>query len=122
MKQKETIYVVVKVDASLDHPCFYIYTKQSSNREKMLEYKKEIQRKNPTFQVGLLSKEKAKSEEKRFEEWFHYYDEIRDKKLREQMRNSRSLALNPTSYYSQNDGVHCCSLSKRISKTIGSFY
>lgn len=120
MKEKKIIYVVVKVDANLDHPCFYIYSKQSSNREKMLEYKKEIAKKYPDYQVGLLSREKAKSEEKRFVEWFHRNDEIRDRKLREQLRNTP--LFDSTFCTKMTDGVHCCSISKRISKTIGLFY
>lgn len=119
MTKKNVIYVVVKVNANLDEPCFHIYTKQSSNREKMLEYKKEIMKKNPTLQVGLLSKEKAKSEEQRFFEWVHRNAEIRDKRLREQMRNT---PLFDSTFCSKSiDGIHCCSISKRIAKTVGMF-
>lgn len=120
MKEKKTIYVVVKVDANIDHPHFHIYSKRTSNREVMLEYKKEIMKKFPEYQVGLLSREKAKSEEKRFYEWFHKIDEARDRKLREQMRNTP--LFDATFCTKMTDGVHNCSISKRISKTIGLIY
>lgn len=59
--EKKTIYVVARL-YSRPYPeqfDFHIYSKQSSNREKIREYRDEIRAKFPDCQVVLTTREKA---------------------------------------------------------------
>lgn len=69
-----TIYAVVKIDNVPDKCACIVYSKQSSNLEKMKEYKTEIVKKYPSSKVALVTREKAKEIQKQYAVWFEKYD------------------------------------------------
>lgn len=69
-----TTYAVVKIDNVPDRCACTVYSKQSSNLEKMKEYKAEIVKKYPSSKVALVTREKAKEIQKQYAAWFEKYD------------------------------------------------
>ena len=61
MKEQKTIYAILKISK---HPTNYfdchVYAKQTSNKEKMIEYAKELKQRFPYCKIYLLPREKAK--------------------------------------------------------------
>ena len=69
-KAQGPIYVAVVVSkVMLEHTNFHIYSKQSSNKEVMIAYAKELQAKHPHKKVLLMTREKAKEQQKKFYYW-----------------------------------------------------
>ena len=76
-----TIYAVVKIDNEISQFACRVYTKQSSNFEKMKEYKEEIKNKYPNAKVILTTREKAKKIRADYAIWYQNYENERIKKL-----------------------------------------
>lgn len=72
-----TIYAVVRIDNIPDRFGCNVYSKQSSNLEKMKEYKAEIANKYPNAKVVLVSCERAKQIKREYTEWFNKYETAR---------------------------------------------
>lgn len=69
-KAQGPIYVVVAMNkVMIEHTDFYIYSKSTSNKEAMITYAKEIQAKHPHKRVVLMTREKAKEQQKKFYLW-----------------------------------------------------
>ena len=66
-KINNRIYVVVRLNKELTKESdFHIYTKQSSNKEKIEAYAKEIAKRHPWANVYLATREKARIEELKY--------------------------------------------------------
>lgn len=65
-----TIYAVVRMDKNLSKFGCNVYTKQSSNLEKMQAYRDEIAGKYPWCEVVLVSRESAKIIAQKYREYF----------------------------------------------------
>lgn len=64
------IYAVVAMSKVMLEPQdMWVYTKQSSNKEVMVAYAKEIQARYPHKKVVLMTREKAKEQQKKFAMW-----------------------------------------------------
>lgn len=72
-----TIYAVVRIDNTPNRFGCNVYSKQSSNLEKMKEYKVEIVSKYPTAKVVLVSRERAQQIKKEYAAWFDKYETAR---------------------------------------------
>lgn len=64
------IYVVVAMSKVMrESTDMWVYSKHSSNKEVMIAYAKEIQAKYPTKRVVLMTREKAKEQQRAFYLW-----------------------------------------------------
>ena len=75
MTHNNPIYAVIKYPVGKKYPehmDFNIYTKQTSNKEKMDAYYQEIKTKYPSYKVHLVTREKAKALQKK---WYLYCDD-----------------------------------------------
>lgn len=64
------IYAVVAMNKIMVEPeDMWIYTKQSSNKEAMIAYAHEIQNRYPHKRVVLMTREKAKEQQRKFYLW-----------------------------------------------------
>ena len=64
------IYAVVKTSKVLDEDGFFhIYTKQTSNKEIITAYAKEIQGKYPGCKVMIMTRENAKKNQRAYHQW-----------------------------------------------------
>ena len=69
-KANGPIYVVVAMNKVMTEPQdLYVYSKQTSNKEVMIAYAKEIQARYPHKRVVLMTREKAKEQQRKFYEW-----------------------------------------------------
>lgn len=67
---KKTIYAVVRCNPKmLEAWDMNIYSKQSSNKEKMEAYAREIKARYPHCKVYLMPREKALEEQRKFYQW-----------------------------------------------------
>ena len=118
MKEQNTIYAVVRFSKKPKEHGFIVYTKQSSNLEKMKEYKKEIAEKHPAYKVVLLPKEKAYSEQKRYSEWYKKWeDEMWERVYNRLMKNAKKSQ--PDYYTSQCGGIYNGSLNQAVASIWG---
>ena len=97
--EKKTIYVVVRVDQWEESKALqtriHIYSNQSSNKEKIIEYGKKIKKTYPSKRVAVMSREKAKELQKKYVE-LNYKNEI--KALAELENKSKDILLRQTVY------------------------
>ena len=64
------IYAVVAMNKVMTEPQdMWVYSKQSSNKEVMIAYAKEIQARYPSKRVVLMTREKAAEQQKKFYLW-----------------------------------------------------
>ena len=69
-KANGPIYAVVAMSKVMTEPQdMWVYTKQSSNKEVMIAYAREIQARYPHKKVYLMTREKAKEQQKKFYAW-----------------------------------------------------
>ena len=69
-KANGPIYAVVAMSKIMTEPQdMWVYTKQSSNKEVMIAYAREIQARYPHKRVVLMTREKAKEQQRKFYEW-----------------------------------------------------
>lgn len=116
MKEQKTIYAVVRLSPNPTPMGLIVYTKQSSNREKMLEYKEEIAKKCPNCKVVLMSREKAKSEQLRYNKWYKEWEEKTwDEAYKKMIGNGNKE--NTRSYYSNSGCIKNGSISTAMSRT-----
>ena len=66
MKTKNTIFALVRLDNNNDQFSCHIYGKQTSNFEKMREYREEIKQKYPSCKVFITSRENAKEYQREY--------------------------------------------------------
>ena len=67
---KKTIYAVVRCNPKMMEAWdMNIYSKQSSNKEKMEAYAREIKARYPHCKVYLMPREKALAEQRKFYQW-----------------------------------------------------
>ena len=67
---KGPIYAVVVMSKVMLEPHdMHVYSKQSSNKEVMVAYAKELQARYPDRRVVLMTREKAKEQQKKFYLW-----------------------------------------------------
>ena len=71
--EKKTIYVVIRIDRWVEFKTkmanVHIYSNQSSNRERIVEYARQIKKTYPDRQVAVVSREKAKELYKKCREY-----------------------------------------------------
>ena len=64
------IYAVVAMSKVMTEPQdMWVYSKQSSNKEAMIAYFREIQARYPSKRVVLMTREKAKEQQLAFAKW-----------------------------------------------------
>ena len=103
------IYAVVAMSKIMLEPQdMWVYTKQSSNKEVMVAYAKEIQARYPHKKVVLMTREKAREQQKKFYAWRKQQEE---EKLARCDRNlnrllGRMVYADGTQRVSQQYGVH----------------
>ena len=69
-KANGPIYVAVVTSKVMTEPQdFRIYSKSTSNREVMVEYARELQTRYPYKKVYLMTREKAREQQKKFYAW-----------------------------------------------------
>lgn len=66
MKKKNTIFALVRFDNNHDQFSCHIYGKQTSNFEKMREYREEIKQKYPNCKVFIMTRESAKEYQREY--------------------------------------------------------
>lgn len=69
-KANGPIYAVVAMQKVMREPeDMWVYSKQTSNKEAMMAYAKEIQARYPHKRVVLMTREKAKEQQRKFYLW-----------------------------------------------------
>ena len=69
-KANGPIYAVVAMQKVMKEPQdMWVYSKQSSNKEAMIAYAREIQARYPHKRVVLMTREKAKEQQRKFYLW-----------------------------------------------------
>lgn len=69
-KANGPIYAVVAMQKVMKEPeDMWVYSKQTSNKEAMMAYAKEIQARYPHKRVVLMTREKAKEQQRKFYLW-----------------------------------------------------
>ena len=69
-KANGPIYAVVAMNKIMvESHDMRIYTKQSSNKEVMIAYAREIQVRYPSMRVMLMTREKANEQQRKFYQW-----------------------------------------------------
>ena len=64
------IYVVIRATKVLDEQGeFHIYSKQTSNKEKIVAYAKKIQARYPWAKVMVMTREKAEENQRNYHRW-----------------------------------------------------
>ncbi len=71
-----TIYALVRIDSVPNQFGCHIYSKQTSNFDKMVEYKEEISKKYPSAKIVLTTRENAKEMQKEYRKMWKEYEEI----------------------------------------------
>ena len=97
--EKKTIYVVIRLDKVYEFKTaitnVHVYSKQTSNKEKILEYARQIKRTYPDRKVCIVSRERAK-------ELTHKAYELRKQKEAEAFakleKKSKDILLRQTVY------------------------
>ena len=87
MTHNNPIYAVIRYPThkkAPDYMDFTIYTKQTSNKEKMVDYYKEIKAKYPSCTVHLVTREKAQEIKKK---WHLYCDDCATRMIKETEKN-----------------------------------
>ncbi len=108
-KANGPIYVaVVTSKVMIDPQDFRIYTKSTSNKEVMMEYARELQARYPYKKVYLMTREKAREQQKKFYAWRKQQEE---EKLARCDRNlnrllGRMVYAEGTQRVSQQYGIH----------------
>lgn len=97
--EKKTIYVVIRIDRWVEFKTkmadVHIYSNQSSNRDRIVEYAKQIKKTYPNRQVAVVSREKAKELHKKCRE---FYKEKEKMTLAELDKKSKDILLRQTVY------------------------
>jgi hypothetical protein len=97
--KKTTIYTVIRIDKWVEFKTImtdvHIYTNQSSNKERIIEYAKKIKRTYPNHKIAVVSKEKAKELKTKCHE---YYKEKERLALAELEKKSKDILLRQTVY------------------------
>ncbi len=69
-KANGPIYAVVAMSKVMTEPQdMWVYSKQTSNKEVMIAYAREIQARYPSKRVVLMTREKAKEQQLKFAQW-----------------------------------------------------
>lgn len=69
-KANGPIYAVVAMSKVMTEPQdMWVYSKQTSNKEVMIAYAREIQARYPSKKVVLMTREKAKEQQRKFHQW-----------------------------------------------------
>ena len=108
-KANGPIYVaVVTSKVMTESQDFRIYSKSTSNKEVMMEYARELQARYPYKKVYLMTREKAKEQQKKFYIWRKQQEE---EKLARCDRNlnrllGRMVYAEGTQRVSQQYGIH----------------
>ena len=103
------IYVaVVTSRVMLEPQDFHIYSKSTSNREVMVAYVQELQARYPHKKVYLMTREKAKEQQKKFYAWRKAQEEEKlarcDRNLNKLL--GRMVYAEGTQRVSQQYGIH----------------
>lgn len=97
--EKATIYTVIRIDKWVEFKTvmtdIHIYTNQSSNKERIIEYAKKIKRTYPNNKIAVVSKEKAKELKTKCRE---YYKEKERLTFAEAEEKSKDILLRQTVY------------------------
>lgn len=97
--EKTTIYTVIRIDKWIEFKTImtdvHIYTNQSSNKERIIEYAKKIKKTYPDHKIAVVSREKAKELKTKC---YEYYKEKEKLALAELEKKSKDILLRQTVY------------------------